>query len=562
MDYREKYESWLNNDFFDDETKKELESIKDSDEEIKDRFYTDLKFGTAGLRGKLGAGTNRMNKYTVALATEGLAQVIKSNGKKAMNRGVVIAYDVRHKSKEFAEIAAGVLMAEGIKVYLFDDIRTTPLLAYSIRKLNTISGIIITASHNPKEYNGYKVYWEEGSQILDKLANQILLEIEKIKNFEDINFISLEEAENKGLLEILDNTLDDKYNADRLSQSINEDIDKDIKIVYTPLNGCGNIPVRRILKDRGFKNILVVEEQEKPDPDFTTVGYPNPEDKKAFNLAIEKAKKEDADLIIATDPDSDRISIVVKYEDSYRYFTGNEIGSILVYYILSSRSKNKTLKKNSAIVKSIVTGDCGKYIAKKYNVETFETLTGFKNICSKANEWEKTGEYEYVFGYEESIGYTYGDLVRDKDAIVIAMLIAEMAGYYKKKSMTLVDLLQEIYKEFGYFKEELFHIELEGIEGNKRIERIMNDFRSNPISQIDGLYLNNIIDYLNDDTSLPKSNVLKYNYSGDSWYAIRPSGTEPKLKIYIYSKDMDENLSLEKIKKIKKVIKEKIEQVK
>ncbi len=413
--------------------KKELKSISDV-REIEDRFYTDLKFGTAGLRGKIGAGTNRMNKYTVALATQGLAQTIINKGQKAMDRGVAIAYDVRQYSDLFAEIAARVLAANGIKTYLFDDIRPTPVLSFTVRRLKTISGIVVTASHNPREYNGYKVYWEDGSQILDEIADEILEEIDKIKDFNEIKAMDLEEAIDKGLITYIGKEIDDEYNQRILDMAINEDIDKDIKVVYTPLNGTGNIPVRRILKDRGFTNIIVVPEQENPDYKFTTVGYPNPEDPKAFDYALKLGKEVNADILVATDPDTDRIAMVAKDDKGeYAFFNGNQTGALLVNYILSSRYKNGTLPENAAIVKSIVTGDLGKAIANKYGVKTFETLTGFKFICAKANEWEETKEQTFIFGYEESIGYTYGTLVRDKDAIVSSMLIVEMAAYYKSK---------------------------------------------------------------------------------------------------------------------------------
>src|SRR5699024_4256387 len=408
----------------------ELRGITD-EKEIEDRFYTDLKFGTAGLRGLIGAGTNRMNKYTVALATQGLAQTIINKGQVAMDMGVAIAYDVRQFSDEFAQMAARVLAANGIKVYLFDDIRPTPVLSYTIRKLGTISGIVVTASHNPKEYNGYKAYWKEGSQILDDIANEILDEIDKIKDFNEIKMMDLDEALDEELITYIGKEIDDAYNKDIFESAISDDIDKDIKIVYTPLNGTGNIPVRRILKDRGFTNIFLVPEQEEPDYKFTTVGYPNPEDPKAFKYALDLGKKEDGDIIIATDPDADRIAMMVNgKDDEFKFFNGNQTAALLVNYILSVRHEKGTLPENGAIVKSLVTGDLGNAIAKKYGVETFSTLTGFKHICAKANEWEKTGEYDFIFGYEESIGYTYGGLVGDKDAVVTTMLIAEMAAYY------------------------------------------------------------------------------------------------------------------------------------
>ncbi len=563
MDYLEKYNYWLSSEYFDEDTKKELESIKGDDEEILDRFHTNLTFGTAGMRGKIGAGTNRMNKYTVSLATQGLAETIKVRGKDAMKRGVAIAYDVRHFSKEFAEITASVLAANGIKVYLFDDIRPTPLLSYTIRKLGTISGVVITASHNPKDYNGYKVYWEEGSQILDDIAEEILNNINAIGDFSNVKFMDLEEGLNKTLINYIGKEIDDEYIEDVKSLALNEDIDKDIKIVYTPLNGTGNKPVRRVLRERGFENVFVVPEQENPDPDFTTVGYPNPEDIKAFDYAIRLGKEKNADLLIATDPDCDRVACMVKdFNGEYVALNGNQTGALLVKYILSSRHRDGTIPKNGAIVKSIVTGDLGKAIAKEYNVATIETLTGFKNICGKANEFDKTGEYTFIMGYEESIGYVYGTIVRDKDGVISSMLIAEMAAYYKKQGKTLLDELNEIYKKYGYYFEKLISIVLEGVEGQERINRIIDSFREDPIRNIGDMKLMKIIDYLNDETGNPKSNVLKYYFDDGSWYAVRPSGTEPKIKVYIYSKDKEKQASKNKIKAIEKATMDRIESIK
>ena len=550
MSYMEKYKNWLNSDYFDEETKKELRSLTD-EKDIEDRFYRDLEFGTAGLRGKIGAGTNRMNKYTVALATQGLAQTIINKGQDAMDRGVAIAYDVREYSDVFSEISARVLAANGIKAYLFYGIRATPVLSYAIRQLKTISGIVVTASHNPREYNGFKVYWEEGSQILDEIADEILDEIGKIGDFNEIKLMDLEQALDSGLIEYIGKEIDDKYNQEILDMAINENIDKDIKIVYTPLNGTGNLPVRRVLKDRDFKNIIIVEEQEKPDHNFTTVGYPNPEDPKAFDYAIELGKKERADILIATDPDCDRIAMMVNNgHDEFKFFNGNQTGALLVNYILSSRFDNCTLPDNAAIVKSLVTGDLGKAIADKYGVASFDTLTGFKFICEKANEWDLTGEYTFIFGYEESIGYTYGTHVRDKDAVVSAMLIAEMAAYYKKQGKNMIQVLEELYGEFGYYREKLISIVLEGVEGSRRIGRMMDHFRENPLQSIDEMNLEKTIDYLHDETGNAKSNVLKYYLDDGSWYAIRPSGTEPKIKLYIYSKDANKEKAEKKIKLI------------
>ena len=561
MNYKDKYNSWLENDYFDEETRLELRQITD-DKEIEDRFYTDLSFGTAGLRGKVGAGTNRMNIYTVSLATEGLAKTIVNKGKEAMNRGVAIAYDVRHYSDKFSQIAARVLAANGIKVYLFEGIRPTPLLSYTIRKLDAISGIVVTASHNPRDYNGYKVYWEDGSQILDDIADEILMEIKNIKDFSEIKLMDLDEAKNKGLIEYIGKEIDDDYDKDLLSLSLDDDIDKDIKIIYTPLNGTGNIPVRRILSKRGFTNIIVVPEQENPDPNFTTVGYPNPEDVKAFDYAKVLGKKEDAELIIATDPDCDRVAMMVRDKDGeFKFINGNQAGVLLVNYILSQRNRLNNIPENGVIVKSIVTGDLSKSIAKKYGVETIETLTGFKNICGKANEFDKTGEHTFIFGYEESIGYVYGTMVRDKDAVNTSMFIAEMAGFYKKQGKSLLDVLEDIYKEHGYYKEKLISIVLEGIEGSQRISRMMEEIRKEPIMDFDGIKLEKTIDYLLDNTGNPKSNVLKYYLEDGSWYAVRPSGTEPKIKLYIYSKDINSKVSEDKINTIESAVLKKINSI-
>ncbi|HPP31593.1 MAG TPA: phospho-sugar mutase [Soehngenia sp.] len=562
MDYMEKYKMWIEDPYFDEQTKSELKNLTD-EKEIEDRFFKDLEFGTAGLRGKIGAGTNRMNVYTVSLATQGLASTILKRGEEAKKRGVAIAYDVRMYSDKFAEIAARVLAANGIKVYLFDDIRPTPMLSYTIRKLGTISGIVITASHNPKDYNGYKVYWEEGSQILDEIADEILSEISKIGHYKNVKMMNFDEAKEKGLIQILGEEIDDQYTREILNMAINDDnVDKDIKIVYTPLNGTGNKPVRRVLKERGFNNIIVVPEQENPDPTFATVGYPNPEDTKAFKYARELGLKEKADLLLATDPDSDRVAVAVMNDKGdYTYLNGNQTGALLVNYIVTQRHAKNDLPSNAAIVKSIVTGDLGKVVAKKYGVETFETLTGFKNICAKANEWDVTGEYKFLFGYEESIGYVYQDLVRDKDAIVSSMVIAEMAGYYKNKGMSLLDVLENMYSEYGYYTEKQISIVLEGIEGQYRIKRMMDDIRHQPIMSIGEMMLKDTIDYLRDETDAGKSNVLRFFLDDGSWYAIRPSGTEPKIKIYIYTVADTKEKAADKIELIEKVVLHRIESV-
>lgn len=553
MDYKIRYEEWLNSEYIDEKTKEELKIVVD-ESEIEDRFYQNLEFGTAGLRGKLGAGTNRMNNYTVGISTQALAQVIINYGKESMDRGVAIAYDVRNYSKEFAKVASSILAANGIKVYLFEDIRPTPMLSYAVRKLNTQSGIVITASHNPREYNGYKVYWEEGSQILDEHADQILEELNNM-DFKDISWGDYEESVKEGKITILGEELDNQYYKEVLDMSIRDDIDKDVKIVYSPLNGTGYIPVTTVLERRGFTNVHIVEEQRLPDGNFTTVGYPNPEDVKSFEYSEKLAKEVDADVIIATDPDCDRVAIMAKdKEGKYFAFNGNQTGILLIDYILNGLNEKNEIPKNGAVVKSLVTGEMAKPICEKFGVSLFNTLTGFKNICALPNEWDKTKEYEFIFGYEESIGYTYGDYVRDKDAVVSSMMIAEMAGYYKSKGKTLYEVLYELYEEYGYYKEKLISLTLEGVEGQGRIGRMMESIRKEPVNKIGDMTLVKITDYLTDDPVIGVSNVLKYELDDGSWYVIRPSGTEPKIKLYIYSKDKSELRSEQKINEIKETV--------
>lgn len=564
MNYKDKYKQWLENDFFDKNIKDELLYIKDNEEEIEDRFYQDLKFGTAGLRGKIGAGTNRMNKYTVSQATQGLAQTIIDYGEEAMKRGVAISHDVRHKSREFAEITASVLAANGIKVYIHKDITPTPVLSYTIRNLKTISGVMITASHNPREYNGYKAYWEEGSQILDNIANQILDNIDEIKDYSEVKTIDFNEGVENGLITVLDDAIIDEYIEDVLNLSIEDKgIDKDIKVVYSPLNGTGNKPIQRILKERGFTNVHIVEEQRDPDPNFTTVGYPNPEDPKAFKLSEKLGKEVGAEILLATDPDADRTALEVRDKNGeYVFLTGNEIGSLLANYILSRLNAKGELPKNGAIVKSIVSSDLPDRIAEKYGVESLSVLTGFKNIYSPANIWDKTNEKTFIYGFEESIGYSYGDNVRDKDAVSSAMMIVEMAAYYKKLGKSLLDVLEDLYNEFGYHGSKLISIVLEGLDGQKLIGRIMEEFRANPIKEINGKELIEITDYQNDETGLPMSNVLKYKFNDGSWYVLRPSGTEPKIKLYIYSKGDNKEKADGMVKAIFDTAEEKIKSVK
>lgn len=559
MDYRKIYDEWRTNKYFDENVRGELNLIKNDDEEVQDRFYKELEFGTAGLRGKLGAGTNRMNKYVVLRATKGLADFICEHGESYMDRGVVIAYDCRRFSKEFAKSAALVLAANNIKVYIFESLRPTPVLSFAVRQLNASAGIMITASHNPKEYNGYKVFWEDGAQIGQENADAITESIVRIKNYEEIEIMNENKALEKGILSILGTEIDDLYVSKVKTLTMRDDIDKSIKVVYTPLNGTGNVLVRRVLRERGFTGVEVVKEQENPDPDFTTAPFPNPEDIRAFEYAEKLGSEIGAELLLATDPDCDRLAVAVRDKnDKYRYFNGNQTGALLIKYILESRKELGKLPCNGFVVKSIVTGDLGKVVAEKYGIKTFEALTGFKNICGKANELEKNGECEFLFGYEESIGYVAGDFVKDKDAVIASMIICEAAAYYKEQGKNLVEILEEIYKEFGYYKEKQISIVLEGAEGSRRIKRMMEVYRKEYLNCINRAKLVHYLDYkLGKDvnvvtkevteTEIPISDVLKFTFDDDSWYAIRPSGTEPKIKLYVYSKGDTEKEAEEKL---------------
>ncbi len=568
-----KYEFWLNSEHFDKETKDELLSIKDNVEEIEDRFYKDLEFGTGGLRGKIGAGTNRINKYTVSKATQGLANFIIENGSEYIKRGVVIAHDSRHKSREFSETAALVLAANGIKAYLFEDLRPTPELSFAVRYLKASAGIVITASHNPPEYNGYKVYWEDGGQVVPSLADKIIEKVNEVSEYSMVKIISKEEALNNGLLEIIGEKIDKEYIDKVKDLSVRDDIDKSIRIVYTPLHGTGNMPVRRVLKELGYINVFVVESQEQPDPNFSTVEYPNPEDPNAFKLAIELAEKVDSDIILGTDPDCDRVGVVVKNkEGEYKVLSGNQTGALLLDYILSSMTEKGLLPENSVMVKTIVTSELGRVIARHYGVETIDTLTGFKFIGEKIKQFEEDGDKNFIFGYEESFGYLTGSFVRDKDAVIASMLICEMAAYYKSKGMTLYEALIKLYEKYGYYIEDLHSIKLEGIEGKRKIDEVMENFRNNYPKEIGKLNLKIFNDYKvsksfnfdkdsSEDILLPKSNVLKFIFDDESWYALRPSGTEPKLKIYFSANGRDKAEAENKIKSIKEEVLSKIEDI-
>lgn len=563
MDYKEIYKKWLEDDRFDDETKKDLLSIKDDDEEIKDRFHQSLKFGTAGLRGKLGAGTNRMNVYNVAQATQGFADTIAEAGDEAKKKGVAIAYDVRHKSEEFAKVTAEVFAANGIKVYIHKEIQPTPVCSYTIRKLGNVAGVMVTASHNPREYNGYKAYNHEGSQILDETADKILGHIAEHPDFFEIPRMDFDKALEEGIVEYVDDQLIEDYIKEVKACTINDEaIDKNINVVYTPLNGCGNKLVRRILDERGFKNVHIVKEQENPDPDFTTVGYPNPEDPKAFKYSETLGKEVGADLLLATDPDSDRCAVEIRDKDGeYKFLTGNLIGSLLANYILEALAAKGQLPENGAVVKSLVSTDLVKPIANKYGVRVYDVLTGFKNIYAVANELDENESGKFIFGFEESIGYNYKDFVRDKDAVNSAMMITEMAAYYKERNKSLLDVIEDLFKEFGYYSNDVISIVLEGLDGQERISRIMSKVRNNPIKELCGLKVKTIIDYQNDETGLPKSNVLKYYLEDNSWFALRPSGTEPKIKLYINAIGESSGKSQEKLKGINDFMQEVINSI-
>ena len=548
-DYKLKYENWLNDPYISEKDKEELRNIENNEKEIEDRFYKDLEFGTAGLRGVLGIGTNRMNVYTVTKATQGLANyIIKKGGEQ---RGVAIAYDSRRMSQEFSEQVALCLNANGIKTYRFDSVRPTPELSFAVRELNCISGIVITASHNPPEYNGYKVYWEDGAQIVEPTDKEIINEVNSVTSFGEIKKITKEEAVEKGLYNTIGEEIDKSYLAELKKLVVNQDainkMQKDIKIVYTPLHGTGNKLVQAILKELGFENVYVVPEQEKPDGEFPTVDYPNPEDPKAFKLALELAKEKNADIVLANDPDADRLGVYVKDQKTNEYigFNGNMTGNLIAEYILSQKKINGTLPENGAIIKTIVSSNLTDAIAKAYNVKLFSTLTGFKNIAKIIRSFEeKNNEYVCLYSYEESYGCIIGTHARDKDGIVAVMTLCEAACYYKEKNMTLWDAMLEMYEKYGYYKEKQFSITLKGAEGAEKIKQMMENMRNNPVTEIAGEKVKAFGDYqaqnihnneTGEDTStgLPKSNVLYYDLTNDSWFCVRPSGTEPKIKFYM-----------------------------
>ncbi len=551
-EYIKNYNEWINNPYFDDETKQELKEIQNDEKEIEDRFYKELEFGTGGLRGVIGYGTNRINKYTVRKATFGLCNyILKKCKEDGQKRGVVIAYDSRHKSKEFCIEAAKTLAACGIKAYIYDSLRSTPQLSFSVRYLNCVAGIVITASHNPPEYNGYKVYWSDGGQVCPDIANEIIQEVNKIEDYSRIPTTKLGD----NLIQVLNKDIDKAFINEVKKQIINQDVidrvgDK-IKIIYTPIHGTGNIPVREVLKQSGFKNVEVVKEQELPDSNFSTVEYPNPEEKAVFEIAINMAKESGADIILGTDPDCDRVGVVVKNnEGEYVVLNGNQVGSLLVDYVISNNKEKISNVVNPTIVKTIVTSELGAKIAKENGVDCIDTLTGFKFIGEKINEFEQNKDRTFVMGYEESYGYLVGTHARDKDGVVSSLLICEMAAYYYDKGMTLYEGLQEVYKKYGYYKEELKSITLKGIDGMKQIQNIMDYFRNSDIQTIADIKVAEVRDYKKGINDLPKSDVLKFILEDESWIAVRPSGTEPKIKFYFGCNGENKELVNDKLDKI------------
>lgn len=567
MDYKHIYEKWCTDSYFDEATRAELKALADNEAEIEDRFCRQLTFGTGGLRGVIGAGTNRMNLYTVRQATQGLANYIITQG--GQKKGAAIAYDSRKMSPEFAKEAALCLNANGIKTYLFESLRPTPELSFAVRQLGCVSGIVITASHNPREYNGYKVYWEDGAQITAPHDRNILAEVAKVTDFSQVKTMTEEAAIKAGLFHIIGKEIDDLYMEELKKQSIHPEIireaAKDIRIVYTPLHGTGNIPVRKVLRELGFEQVFVVEEQEQPDGNFPTVSYPNPEDEKAWTLALALAREKDADIVLATDPDADRLGVYAKDRKTGEYvgFTGNMSGMLIAEYILRERTKAGTMPEHPALVETIVTTDMAKAVAQDYHVELIEVLTGFKYIGEQIKLFEQTGRYAYVFGLEESYGCLAGTYARDKDACVAVMMLCEVAAFYKMQGKTLWDAMVDMYEKYGYYKEGLATLTLKGLEGAEKIRRMMNEMRENPPKELAGRKVLAVRDYkagMRKDmetgivtrTGLPDSNVLYYELEDFAWCCVRPSGTEPKIKFYFGVKGNSLEDAQEKLDALKK----------
>ncbi len=571
MEARNIYEFWLEDSYFDQDTKAELQSIAENDQEIEERFYRDLEFGTGGLRGIIGAGTNRMNIYTVRKATQGLANFIRKE--KAEEKGVAIAFDSRNMSPEFAQEAALCMAANGIKAYIFPSLRPTPMLSFALRELECTAGIVVTASHNPPEYNGYKVYWEDGAQITYPKDEEIIGEVNAIKDYSQVKTMSLEKARAAGLYEEISSEIDDKYMEALKALTIHPETIREeaenLKIVYTPLHGTGNIPVRRVLKELGFTQVYVVPQQEFPDGDFPTVSYPNPEDKNAFALALKLAKKVDADIVLATDPDADRLGVYAKdcKTGEYMSFTGNMSGMLILEYILSQKKAMEMLPENGAVVTTIVSGKMAREITKEYQVDLIETLTGFKYIGEQIKFFHQNNSHEYLFGYEESYGCLVGTHARDKDAVAAVMALCEVAAYCKHQGITLCDQMRNLFERYGFYKEGLCTVTLKGQDGAKKIASMMEQIRSNVPEDIGGLKVLQFRDYRENilldcvsqtktETGLPKSNVLYFELEDGAWCCIRPSGTEPKIKFYIGVKGNIQENATDKLNALTKAVEE------
>ena len=563
MSYRDRYEQWIAELPAEDPMREELIAIRDNDEEIKERFYTEIEFGTAGLRGIRGAGTNRMNRLTVGRATQGIANYILASGEDR-NRGMVLAYDCRYFSKEFAELAAQIFAGNGIKAYLFPSHRPTPELSFAIRSFAALGGINMTASHNPKEYNGYKVYWMDGAQISGEISDGMLREIQALDFFDQFKIEPLEDAVEERKVRMITEEMDLAYldYVKSMRQRDDDEIDKTIPVVYTPLNGAGSIPMQKLAEELGYVNFFIVPEQKDPDPEFTTVGYPNPEDPKAFELSEALGREKGAEVLIATDPDSDRMAIeVLDGNGNYVPLNGNQTGALLIAYMARSKFEKGTLPAKAAMIKSIVTGNLGRAICEHYGIRVFEALTGFKNICGVIPKAEEMG-YEYFFGYEESIGSAPGEEVRDKDGICAAMLIMELAAWCRKNGMTLGEYLQSLYRKFGFYAEDQVSFVLQGISGAQRIGRIMDAFRSEKPQSFGRFTVKKCIDYLKGYEGIPASNVLIYHMTDGNWFAMRPSGTEPKIKFYYYAKSMDnEKEAKDAVEDMKEAVSEKVEKI-
>ncbi|WP_279620934.1 phospho-sugar mutase [Priestia megaterium] len=577
MSWKETYTSWVNHPNLDPELRQNLDAIKGDEKQLEDSFYKTLEFGTGGMRGEIGAGTNRMNTYTIRKASEGFAEYIKQAGEEAINQGVVIAYDSRHKSPEFAMEAAKTLASHGIKTYVFEELRPTPELSFAVRELNAFGGIVITASHNPPEYNGYKVYGPDGGQLPPKEADELVGFVNAVENELALAVQSEAELKEKGLIEMIGSAIDEAYNEKLKTILINPELasetGKDLKVVFTPLHGTANKPVRNALQSIGYENVTVIEEQELPDPNFSTVKSPNPEEPAAFEYAVRKGKEIDADILIATDPDADRLGIAVKDPSGeYALLTGNQTGALLLHYFLSQKKEKGVLPANGVVLKTIVTSEIGAQIARSFGLQVVDTLTGFKFIGEKIKQYEQTGEYTFQFGYEESYGYLIGDFARDKDAVQAAILAVEACAYYKKQGMTLYEALQQVFTKYGFYREGLKSLTLKGKEGSEQIQHILATFRNEPPTDIAGLNVSVVEDYTLserqhikagkvEEITLPKSNVLKYILEDGSWFCLRPSGTEPKVKFYFGVVSEDEATSIAHLEAVQTAVMGEVERV-